>query len=179
MSRFTTLTPRQLTSLVGIILGVLVVEFFVLESTIGISLPSDRHSAVSSGEIKVENLETHFITRNHRFTGVRSTGLHPALMLHEFFVEDRTPDLEGVPDATVAVDGVDQGKVRWSLREPGVRGDVITDNIYRVMKLGCCGTPNTYSYFSLGSGRKVRTSDHELSALELTELERSLTEGAD
>jgi hypothetical protein len=158
MSRFTTLTPRQLTALVGIILGALVVEFIVLESTIGISLPGDRHSAVSSGEIKVKNLETHFITRNRRFTGVRSTEIHPDLMLQEFFVEDSMPDIEGVPDATVAVDGMDQGRIRWSFREPGVRGDVITDNIYRVMKPGCCGAPGTYSYFSLGSGRPERAT---------------------
>jgi hypothetical protein len=174
MSRFTTLTPRQLGALAGIILGALVVEFFVLESTIGISLPSDRYSAISSGEIKVENLEPHFITQNHRFTGVRSTGLHPDLMLREFFLEDRTPDLEGAPGATVTVDGMYGDTVRWSFREPGVRGDPITDNIYRVVKYGCCGGPNTYSYFSLGNGRKIRTSEYELPALEITDLERSL-----
>ena len=168
------LTPPQLGALAGIVLGALAVEFFVLESTIGISRPSDRHSAVSSGEIKVENLEIHFITRNHRFTGVRSTGLHPDLMLREFFLEDRTPDLEGAPDATVTVDGMDGDTVRWSFRAPGVRGELVTDNIYRIVKYGCCSGPNMYSYFSLENGRKIRTSEYELPALEITDLERSL-----
>jgi hypothetical protein len=53
-----------------IILAALIAEFFILEGTIGISVPSDRNSALSTLEIRDQGRELHFITLNKRFTVV-------------------------------------------------------------------------------------------------------------
>ena len=45
----------------------LIVEFILLEGIVGVSLPQDRNSAVSSLEIKTKGTSLHFITRNKRF----------------------------------------------------------------------------------------------------------------
>ena len=66
MSRFTTLTPRQLGALAGIILGALVVEFFVLESTI------ESTSSISS--VLERNADQDFLLRDGEADGYTTAG---------------------------------------------------------------------------------------------------------
>jgi len=67
MTRFAPLaTKGEIIICIGV--SALVAEFLLLEGTLGVSLPSDRDSAVSSLEIKTKGTELHFITRNRRFT---------------------------------------------------------------------------------------------------------------
>jgi hypothetical protein len=147
------LTAKQLVVITCIFLAALVGEFILLEGTIGVSLPSDRYSALSSVEIKPTALELHFITHNTRFTVVPYVTLHGSivagpLVLRESFFMDRDPDREGPPNATITVEAMDGEKVRWTFHERGERGELATDNLYRVRKDGCCGGPNIYTYFS-------------------------------
>jgi hypothetical protein len=46
--------------------------------------------------------------------------------------------------------------------------------VYEVKKLGCCDAPNTYTYFSLRDGKKLRTTHTELNRDEFVALEQSL-----
>lgn len=70
----------------------LIAEFVALEGTLGISLPLNHGSAVSSYEIRETGMETHFITRNSRFTIVDLWSKHgtarQALVLRESFRRD-------------------------------------------------------------------------------------------
>ena len=62
---------KQVMMTVVAIVGIALAEFFVLEGTFGISLPSDRHSALSTAEIRTQALETHYVT--HNFSICKST----------------------------------------------------------------------------------------------------------
>ncbi len=176
--RFSSLVSKRSVTLTLVILGLLVAEFFFLEGAFGVSLPSDRYSAVSTLEIKAKGLDDHFITRNYRFNTVDCLIAHGTkrrtLVLREAFVADRNPSAEGPPNATVTVEGIHDQKVEWTFQEPGQRGDAVTDNLYMVTKFGCCAAPSVFTYFSLTDGRKVRTSRVRLSTQELVALEGSL-----
>jgi len=171
-------SSKRILTFVAVTLGLLVGEFVFLEGTIGISLPSDRRSALSSLEIVSRRTGVHFVTHNVRFTVVDLVTEHgsrmDSLVLREAFFMDREEDAEGPPDATVTVTGMVGEKVRWTLQEPGQVGDAVTDNLYRVIKFGHGEIPNAYTYFSLADGRKVRSNNVELSRDELTALDGSI-----
>jgi len=176
---FRKFATKRLFVVMFIVLGVLVAEFLVLEGTIGISLPSDRYSAWSRLEIKTKGVELHFITRNSRFAVVDFWTAHgsrrEALVLRESFFMDREDSVEGPPKATVTVEAMNGKHVRWTFHEPGDGGDVVTSNLYRVVKFGGGEIGNTYTYFSLADGRKVRTNRYvELSRDELEALDGSI-----
>jgi len=177
--RFTSLGLKRSITLTLVILGLLMAEFFFLEGTFGISLPSDRYSAVSRLELKTKGLDDHFITHNYRFGTVDYLIAHgkksQTLVLRESFVADRNRGAEGPPNATVTVEGIRDAKVQWTFQEPGQRGDAVTDNLYMVTKFGCCDAPSVYTYFSLADGRKVRTSKGvQLSTKDLEALDGSV-----
>jgi len=48
------------------------------------------------------------------------------------------------------------------------------NQLYEVKKFGCCDAPNTYTYFSLRDGRKLRTTHTELNRGEFAALEQTL-----
>ena len=176
MSRFAAVL-RKPWFIVGVILPVaLISEFFVLEGFFGITLPSDRGTAVSSYEIRERGTELHFITRNARFSIVDLWSKHgtavEALVLREFFVMDRQEGIEGAK-SMVNVQALDGKKIRWSFEEAGERG-LVLNQIYEVTKLGCCDAPPTYTYFSLRDGKKLRTTHTELNQDEFAALEGTL-----
>jgi len=156
----------------------MIAEFFFLEGTAGVSLPEDRYSAVSTLDIKVKGSggEDHFITRNNRFTVVEIG--YPArgpLVLRESFFVDKADGVEGPPNAEVTVKAMSDAAIKWSLHEPGERGEVVTDRLYMVTRDGNGETGNMYSYFSLLDGRKVQTRRYsQLSTDELIALDRSI-----
>lgn len=154
----------------------LIVEFVLLEGLLGISVPSDRGSAISSWEIREKGAELHFITRNQRFSIVDLWSKHgsavEALVLRESIVTDRQAGIEG-DISTVRVEALDGTTVKWSFEEPGERGQTLSQ-IYEVTKFGCCDAPNTYTYFSLRDGRRLRSSHTELNRDEFTALEQTL-----
>jgi hypothetical protein len=96
------------------------------------------------------------------------------LVLRETFYTDLVFGVEGPPNATVTVEAMDGTNVRWTVREPGQRGEPVTDDVYQVTKLGCCDAPPTYTYFSLKDGAKLRTSHNKLSSDELVALDASV-----
>jgi hypothetical protein len=153
----------------------LIAEFVVLEGTLGVSLPKDRNSAVSSVEIKEKGTEQHFITRNRRFTVVELLTEHgtrsEALVLRETVFVDREPSVEGPPNASVTVEALNVRDLRWTFQEPGERGEPVTGNVYLVTKFGCCDAPPTYTYFSLRDGSKLRTMHNKLNNDELAALD--------
>ncbi len=97
----------------------IVAEFFLLEGTVGVSLPRDRYSSMSTLEIKVKGGggDNHFMTRNNRFTVVDRWIGSPArgpLVLHESFFVDKTDGAEGPPNANVTVEALVDSNVKWS-----------------------------------------------------------------
>ena len=163
----------------GVVLIALIAEFIVLEGTTGISLPSDRYSALSTLVIKYQGTGLHFITQNSRFSAVdywtNQGSRMETLVLRESFFADREDGVEGTPRATVTVEAMNGKNVKWTFREPGQRGDVVTDRLYKVTEFGCCDAPSTYTYFSLADGRRVRTKQPvELSGAELQALDLSI-----
>jgi hypothetical protein len=154
----------------------LIAEFVILEGVVGISLPSDRGSVVSSYEIRQKGTELHFITRNKRFSIVDLFSKHgsarEALVLRESFLMDRQDGIEGA-NSLVKVEALDGKAVRWSFEESGERGEVM-DQVFEVTKLGCCAAPPTYTYFSLRDGKKLRTTHTELNRDEFAALDQSL-----
>jgi hypothetical protein len=75
----------------------------------------------------------------------------------------------------VTVEALKGQDVRWTFQEPGERGDAVTGNLYMVRKGSNGEKPNTYTYFSLADGRKIRTSQNvELSRDELEALDLSI-----
>jgi hypothetical protein len=156
----------------------LIAEFVLLEGTLGVSLPKDRNSAVSTLEIKVKGTEPHFITRNRRFTVVELLTEHgtrsEVLVLRETLFMDRAPDVEGPPNATVTVEAMNGEDVRWTFQEPGERGEPVTGDVYLVTKFSGGETPATYTYFSLRDGSKLRAIHNKLSDDELAVLDASV-----
>lgn len=169
-------TKREIIICIGV--GALIAEFILLEGTLGVSLPSDRNSAVSSVEVKTKGTERHFITRNRQFNVVDYWTDDPhskPLVLRELFFMDRTDGAEGPPDATITVEAMSGKDVRWIFHEPGERGEVVTNNLYMVTCFGNGETGNTYTYFSLANGGKVWTNQYaELSREELETLDLSI-----
>jgi hypothetical protein len=162
------------------IVATMLVEFFLLEGTLGVSLPRDRYSATSTLQIQVKgaNGDEHFVTRNNRFTVVNLwMGSPPRgpLVLRESFSVDKADGVEGPPDASITVEAMVDSRMKWTFREPGERGDVVIDHVYKVTRFGNGETGNTYTYFSLLDGHKVQTSRYtELSTSELIALDRSV-----
>jgi hypothetical protein len=176
MSWLTRVAKKPVFILAVILPITLVVEFVMLEGFVGISLPSDRGSALSSYEIREKGTDLHFITRNKRFSIVDLWSRHgsgrEALVLREAVVIDRQDGIEG-DRSMLKVEALDGKAVRWSFEEAGERGQVI-DQVYEVTKLGCCDAPPTYTYFSLRDGKKLRTTDTKLNQDELAALLQSL-----
>lgn len=154
----------------------LIMEFVLLEGLLGISFPSDRGSATSSYEVREKGAELHFITRNKRFSIVDVWSKHgsavEALVLRESFVTDRRAGIEG-DISTIRVDALDGTAMRWSFEEAGERGQAL-NQVYEVTKFGCCDAPNTYTYYSLRDGKRLRSGHTELNPDEFTALEQSL-----
>ena len=178
MSRLT-VAIRKPAFIVAIMLPVaLIAEFVILEGVHGVSLPSDRGSAVSSYEIRQKGTEPHFITRNRRFTVVELLTEHgtrsEVLVLRETLFMDRAPDVEGPPNATVTVEAMNGEEIRWTFQEPGERGEPVTGDVYLVTKFSGGETPPTYTYFSLRDGSKLRAIPNKLSDDELTVLDGSV-----
>jgi len=168
---------RKPVFILGVILPVaLITEFATLEGVLGISLPSDRGSAVSSYEIREKGTELHFITRNKRFSIVDLWSKHgsavEALVLRESFTIDREEGIEGA-NSTVKVEARDGKAIKWSFEEVGESGQAM-GQVYEVTKFGCCDAPNTYAYFSLRDGKKLRSTHTKLNPDEFTALEQSL-----
>ncbi len=176
MARFAAVIRKPAFVLAVILPVALIAEFVVLEGLVGISLPSDRGSAVSSYAIREKGTELHFITRNKRFSVVDLWSKHgsavEALVLRESFVMDRQEGIEGAK-SMVKVEALDGKAVRWSFEEAGERGQVM-NQVYEVTKFGCCDAPNTYTYFSLRDGKKLRSTHTELNRDEFVALEQSL-----
>jgi hypothetical protein len=173
--------PKRVFITVCVFVVALITEFVILEGTAGISLPSDRNSALSTLEITAERTGRHFITRNKRFSVVDFWTAHgtrrEAQVLRETVFMDREDSVEGSPNATVTVEAMKGKNVRWTFREPGERGDVVTNKVYMVTLFGNGEGPNTYTYFSLVDGRKARvTKSVELSRGELEALDTSIAE---
>jgi hypothetical protein len=176
MSRLAAVIRKPVFILVVILPVALIAEFVILEGVLGISLPSDRGSAVSSYEIREKGTELHFITRNKRFSIVDLWSRHgsavEALVLRESFVIDRQEGIEGA-NSMVKVEALDSKAVKWSFEEAGESGQAM-GQVYEVTKFGCCDAPNTYTYFSLRDGKKLRSTHTELNRDEFVALEQSL-----
>ena len=176
MSRMTAAIKRPGFVLFVILPVALVLEFFLLVGTLGISLPSSRGSAVSSYEIREKGTGRHFITRNKRFVIAdlwsRNGSAVETLVLRESTITDRQEGVEG-NHSIVRVEALDGKAVKWSLEEPGEGGRAL-DQVYEVTRYGCCGSANTYTYFALRDGRKLRSVQSELSSKELAALQESL-----
>jgi len=174
MEEFVTVARKPVFILTVIL--ALIAEFVILEGVVGISLPSDRGSVVSSYEIRQKGTELHFITRNKRFSIVDLFSKHgsarEALVLRESFLMDRQDGIEGA-NSVVKVEALDGKVVRWSFEESGERGEVM-DQVFEVTKLGCCAAPPTYTYFSLRDGKKLRSTHTELNRDEFAALDQSL-----
>lgn len=174
MEEFVTVARKPVFILTVIL--ALIAEFVILEGVVGISLPSDRGSVVSSYEIREKGTELHFITRNKRFSIVDLFSKHgsarEALVLRESFLMDRQDGIEGA-NSLVKVEALDGKAVRWSFEESGERGEVM-DQVFEVTKLGCCAAPPTYTYFSLRDGKKLRSTHTELNRDEFAALDQSL-----
>jgi hypothetical protein len=177
MSPFAKVISKQAIVFPVILVVALIAEFLLLEGTLGVSLPSDRNSALSTIEIRMKgNGADHFVTQNKRFTVVERTlkrGFED-LVLRESFFTDWEPGVEGPPNATVIVEAMNGRDVRWTFREPGQRGEPVTGEVYRVTKLGCCDAPPTFTYFSLKDGTKLRSTHDELNSKELAALDASI-----
>ncbi len=179
MSWLTRVLQKPLLIFAVILPVALTAEFLVLEGLLGISFPLDRGSAISSYEIREKGRNVHFITRNSRFSIVDQWIQHGAarreLVLRESFVTDRQDGIEG-DRSTVKVDALEGKAVRWSFEEAGETGQPLDFLVYEVTKFGCCAASNTYTYFSLRDGIKLRTTDSKLSPGELEALEKPLAE---
>ena len=176
MSPFAKMMRNRAIVFPTILLVALIAEFFLLEGTLGVSLPSDRNSAMSTIEVKLKgNGADHFVTVDKRFTVVELVSKRGSedLILRESFVTDLEPGVEGPPNATVTVEAT-TGKARWTFREPGQRGEPVTGDVYQVTKLGCCDAPPTYTYFSLIHGTKLRSTHDKLDSHELAALDASV-----
>jgi hypothetical protein len=88
MMQFANLTKKRQLIIAGIVMSVLLLEFLVLEGTVGISFPSDRYSALSTAEIRGEGTERHFVTRNYRFSVVNDDNHGEPMVLRELFFRD-------------------------------------------------------------------------------------------
>lgn len=178
MSGFREVIRKPVFIFVVILPIILVAEFVILEGVVGISVPSDRGSAVSSYEIREKGKDLHFITRNKRFSIVnlwtRHGSVREALVLRESFVIDREDGIEG-DSSTVKVEALEGKAVKWSFEEAGERGQTL-GQVYEVTKVGCCDAANTYSYFSLRDGKKLHTTHVELNRDEFSALEKALYE---
>jgi hypothetical protein len=87
-------------------------------------------------------------------------------------VIDRQEGIEG-DSSMLKVEALDGKAVKWSFEEPGERGQAIGP-VYEVTKFGCCDAPNTYTYFSLPDGKKLRTAHTELNRDQFAALEQTL-----
>jgi hypothetical protein len=176
MSQFVKVVRKPAVVFPVVLVIALIVEFVLLEGTLGVSLPSDRYSAMSRLDVKVKGTAPHFITLNKRFTVVEVLSKRGSedLVLRESFFMDQEFGVEGPPNATVTVEAMNGKDVRWTFREPGQRGEPVTGELYQVTKLGCCDAPPTYSYFSLKDGTKLRSTHNKLNSNELEALDASV-----
>lgn len=178
MSQFVKVLRKPAVGFPVILVIALMVEFVLLEGTLGVGLASDRNSAVSTIDVKVKGSAgaLHFTTLNRRFTVVELVLKRGAedLVLRESFFMDREDGVEGPPNATVTVEGMNGHDVRWTFRELGERGEPVTGNVYQVTKFGCCDAPPTYTYFSLVDGTKLRSTHSKLDSDELAALDASI-----
>lgn len=139
------------------------------------SVPVERGSALSTYEIRLGVADT-YLTRNQRFFLSPVWDQHnqsgAVLVLRETVTTSWEPGVEGAR-SMVKLESLGNGSANWSLEEPGDKAQVINE-LYQVTKFGCCGSPSTYTYFSLLNGRKLRVTHAELGTADLETLLLSL-----
>lgn len=125
---------------------------------------------MSSVEIRDKGLEINFVTRNNRFTVVDfdTAGHTSREVIRESFFMDRQYGLEGPPNVTVTVEGMVGDTIKWRFQEPGERGDILTDNVYRVIKA------SIISHWRTDTKSVSNRQNVELSRTELETLDRAI-----
>ena len=104
------------------------------------------------------------ITRRFTYLDKQSHLLSPrTLLLLEEFHRDRTIGIEGFK-GIVKVEGwfgPTLSNKAWTIEQDGDEGRVVSDELYRVTKFGCCSSLDTYFFFSLKTGQRVFSSTAE------------------
>ncbi|HET9794644.1 MAG TPA: hypothetical protein VFS34_09295 [Thermoanaerobaculia bacterium] len=135
--------------------------------------PGSRREATSWAESRTEK-DGRRITRtvNRRFTFVgayrdRTTAVR--MLLAETFDRELDSGAEG-ERSTVSVEAypaTGPGGALWSFRAEGASGDAREDNLYRVIRPGCCGARDLAIYFSLLDGRELFDADAPILSIEV------------
>lgn len=118
------------------------------------------------------------ISKTVRFTPTRTSvaGKDVNLILRETIEQHDQDCHEGV-DGKITVDAIaydddyKAGKSIWSLSTQGWAADIYTDagDFYRVFMPGCCGSSDTYVYFSLENGKHLLDATGPLMKVQLSE----------
>ena len=90
------------------------------------------------------------------------------LILRESFYVVVAPNIQGSRIVVEVLDGED---LRARFEDQGERGDLVTDNIYKITRNG---DPTTYTFYSLRSGEKLKTVHVDLNRHEIMALDASV-----
>jgi hypothetical protein len=123
----------------------------------------------SSAYIVDELKSRTYVTDNGSFHFVEVLGdkgdYEAVLLLEEHYRNENTPGVEGMRgEATVTawtIGAFHQKELRWTAHEKANEG-VIRERFYRFTALGCCDSPNVYTYFSILSGKKLYVTNSDL-----------------
>lgn len=158
--------------LVVVAVDLLAIEFAVRKR-------SPLQSPKSDTAVSPAKPATWRVTRNTRLSVIDHWYDHRSqlefLILRESFSDVRQ-DSTNRPASFVTVEVFAGREVRSRFEEPGERGDLITGSIYKITKLGAANTPNTYTFFSLPAGHKLKTVHTDLTRSEIVALDSSLRE---
>ena len=101
-------------------------------------------------------------TVNRRFTFART---HPErfggkdVLLEETFDRLLDSGAEGEKSSVAVAAFSLAGKPLWTIQTSGASGEAREDNLYRIVRPGCCGAQDLSAYFSLLDGRELFTAD--------------------
>lgn len=138
---------------------------------LGAAPPRLRREATSSVETwKTADGRRMTHTINRRFTVAAA---HPertttrTLILRETFDRLLDSGAEGEKSSVEVAAESDSGAPAWTIHAEGSSGESRDDNLYRVVRPGCCGSQDLSTYFSLLDGKELFTSDAPIFAIEV------------
>lgn len=89
------------------------------------------------------------------------------LILRETFDRLLDSGAEGEKSSVEVVAAEASGAAAWTIRTEGSSGEGRDDNLYRVVRPGCCGAQDLSTYFSLLDGKELFTADAPILEVEV------------
>jgi len=120
----------------------------------------EARSSAETWKTKDGRRMEHTVNRRFTFARIRPERFGGSdVLLEETFDRLLDSGAEGEKSSVEVAAFSLAGKPLWTVRTSGASGEAREDDLYRIVRPGCCGAQDLSAYFSLLDGRELFTAD--------------------